>query len=190
LLIELLDFPKGSGRLLDVGCGTGSHSIALANRGLDVVGIDAAPKMLDRAAEKLDGRPGNPRFQRADFNRPLAFPDDSFDYAICVSSLQCAGSPSALLRELARVLYADGRLVVLSSTGFSLSQTAPRSWHRRGLLAAKQRADRWGVVPTFSTDELKRLLAAAGFAVTATRKESGAIGFAAKLDATTEAKHD
>jgi hypothetical protein len=57
-------------------------------------------------------------------------------------------------------------------------------------MAAKQRADRWEVVPTFSTDELKRLLAAAGFAVTATRRESGAIGVAARLDATTEAKDD
>jgi SAM-dependent methyltransferase len=39
-------------RLLDLGCGTGSHAIALATRGYDVTGIDRSPMMLARARKK------------------------------------------------------------------------------------------------------------------------------------------
>lgn len=40
------------GRLLDMGCGTGSLSVRLAERGFDVIGQDASPEMLTVAAEK------------------------------------------------------------------------------------------------------------------------------------------
>lgn len=40
------------GRLLDMGCGTGSLTMRLAERGFDVIGQDASPEMLSIAAEK------------------------------------------------------------------------------------------------------------------------------------------
>lgn len=40
-------------RLLDIGCGTGSLSIALAEKGYKVTGIDSDPKMIKKATEKL-----------------------------------------------------------------------------------------------------------------------------------------
>jgi SAM-dependent methyltransferase len=40
----------GSGRLLDVGCGPGSLTLALADRFAEVVGVDADQGMLDQAA--------------------------------------------------------------------------------------------------------------------------------------------
>lgn len=40
------------GRLLDMGCGTGSLTVRLAERGFDVIGQDASPEMLSIAAEK------------------------------------------------------------------------------------------------------------------------------------------
>jgi SAM-dependent methyltransferase len=36
-------------RVLDLGCGTGGHVVALAQRGYEVVGVDRAPDMLERA---------------------------------------------------------------------------------------------------------------------------------------------
>ena len=39
-------------RLLDMGCGTGSLTVRLAERGFDVIGQDASPEMLSIAAEK------------------------------------------------------------------------------------------------------------------------------------------
>ena len=40
-------------RLLDVGCGTGRHSIELAKRGYSVIGIDLSHSLLTKAREKL-----------------------------------------------------------------------------------------------------------------------------------------
>ena len=49
-LLEELSLPTG-GSILDVGCGTGRHSIELAKRGYAVTGIDLSSEMLARAAD-------------------------------------------------------------------------------------------------------------------------------------------
>ncbi|WP_233127231.1 class I SAM-dependent methyltransferase [Halorubrum sp. SD612] len=48
----------GSGRLLEVGCGTGEHARRFAARGLDVTAIDVHEGMLDVAREKCAGVDG------------------------------------------------------------------------------------------------------------------------------------
>ncbi|MBF0229577.1 MAG: class I SAM-dependent methyltransferase [Desulfamplus sp.] len=39
-------------RILDIGCGTGRHSIEMAKRGYEVVGIDLSESLLQKAREK------------------------------------------------------------------------------------------------------------------------------------------
>ncbi len=41
------------GPILDVGCGTGRLTIAMAEAGLDVTGLDVTPEMLERAREQV-----------------------------------------------------------------------------------------------------------------------------------------
>ncbi len=41
-------------QLLDVGCGTGSYALALAERGYQVTGIDLDPEMIGMARDKLN----------------------------------------------------------------------------------------------------------------------------------------
>lgn len=50
--------------LLDLGCGTGNHAIPLARRGYDVVGVDRAEAMLERARAKAGE--GGPTFELGD----------------------------------------------------------------------------------------------------------------------------
>jgi SAM-dependent methyltransferase len=54
------------GRVLDVGCGTGENALELARRGLDVLGVDAAPTAIRLAREKATARRSRARFEIAD----------------------------------------------------------------------------------------------------------------------------
>jgi SAM-dependent methyltransferase len=80
-LIEevLRDYGEGPvHRVVDLGCGTGSHAIPLTQRGYDVVGVDRSEPMLARARKKAAGLPNGegPRFIEGDirsFNLPQTF---------------------------------------------------------------------------------------------------------------------
>jgi SAM-dependent methyltransferase len=80
-LVEALGLHPGQ-RVLDVGCGPGRHALALARRGIEVVGIDLSPDFvtLAREAAAADGLPA--RFEELDV-RNLAY-DAEFDAAICL----------------------------------------------------------------------------------------------------------
>ncbi len=43
-----------NGRILDVACGTGSHALALAERGFTVMGVDLDESMIEKAKGKVD----------------------------------------------------------------------------------------------------------------------------------------
>ena len=66
--------------ILDIGCGTGRHSIELALRGYNVTGIDLSNSMLKRAKEKAMVRNLNIDFQQQDA-RNLTFKQE-FDLVI------------------------------------------------------------------------------------------------------------
>jgi SAM-dependent methyltransferase len=71
---ELFNRFNGSAtvRALDLFCGTGGHSIALARLGFDVVGLDASEDMLMLAKRKANSGDMNVRFETGDC-RSLAF---------------------------------------------------------------------------------------------------------------------
>ena len=60
--------PAPAKRILDLGCGTGAHSIRLAQRGYDVVGVDRSSGMLEQAEHKAREleTPGTVTFRRGD----------------------------------------------------------------------------------------------------------------------------
>jgi SAM-dependent methyltransferase len=51
-LLRLADAGEITSPVLDSGCGTGEHALLLAERGMDVLGIDASPTAIARAREK------------------------------------------------------------------------------------------------------------------------------------------
>jgi 2-polyprenyl-3-methyl-5-hydroxy-6-metoxy-1,4-benzoquinol methylase len=66
--------------ILDIGCGTGRHSIELAGRGYNITGVDLSESQLQRAKEKAKEKKVNVDFQIADA-RNLPF-EKQFDLAI------------------------------------------------------------------------------------------------------------
>jgi len=73
-------------RILDVGCGTGRHSIELTKRGYRITGIDLSESMLAKAEQKAAEDNLSISFIKADA-RKLPF-DKEFDAAI----MMCEGS--------------------------------------------------------------------------------------------------
>jgi SAM-dependent methyltransferase len=120
--VDALSLAPGM-RVLDVGCGPGRHSHALADRGFVVHGIDisqrfvdiAAATELDRAARDGDARSGVATFQRLDA-RALAF-DEEFDAAVCLCQgafglLTGDGENDLVMAGIARALRPGGRAIV------------------------------------------------------------------------------
>lgn len=55
-----------TGRVLDVGCGTGEHALLAAAHGADATGVDISPSAIDRAGKKATARGLPARFRIAD----------------------------------------------------------------------------------------------------------------------------
>jgi cyclopropane fatty-acyl-phospholipid synthase-like methyltransferase len=91
------------GRILDLGCGSGTHAIYLAEQGFTVVGVDGSPTALRQARRKAEQAGVNPAFFIQDVTR-LDFLQDPFDAGLdvgCFHGLSKAGK-EAYCRGLAR----------------------------------------------------------------------------------------
>lgn len=104
-------------RVLEYGCGTGSHAFALAERGAQVWGIDISREGIRLALEKARalGVEGRVVFQVMDAEA-LDFPDGYFDL-ICGSGILHHLHLQRALKEITRVLRLDGRAVFFEPLG-------------------------------------------------------------------------
>jgi ubiquinone/menaquinone biosynthesis C-methylase UbiE len=97
-------------RVLDLGCGTGRLSAALAEPGLARVwGVDASAEMLDVARQKVPTSVGLKQARAED----LPFRDEWFERVVMWLVVHLVDRPAAF-REVARVLVPDGRLAVVT----------------------------------------------------------------------------
>ncbi len=67
--LRLADRGLLAGRVLDVGCGTGEHTLLAASRGAAAVGVDISPLAIERARGKAAARGIRARFEVADVLR-------------------------------------------------------------------------------------------------------------------------
>jgi 2-polyprenyl-3-methyl-5-hydroxy-6-metoxy-1,4-benzoquinol methylase len=106
-LLSRLGSPKGK-RVLDLACGTGRHSVALALEGVEVVGIDKSETMIQRAVENAKAKRVSPKFILGEMSEFQSITEDQYDMVICL------GNSLALVDDFETVQF------VLSSVHGSL----------------------------------------------------------------------
>ena len=111
-------------RVLDVGCGTGRHSIPLALRGMNITGLDLSEGMLAEARKYAGSKNARLELVQADASQ-FSFPEE-FDHAICLcegavgllGSDEDAGKRDlAVLQNISSSLKPGGKLLMTILNG-------------------------------------------------------------------------
>lgn len=106
--LALLPEVKGK-KVLDAGCGPGVYSEWLIEHGAEVVAVDASPRMVELARQRL-GRSADIR--QSDLGKPLIFLDrSSIDLVLSPLVLDYIEDWRGTLAEFYRVLRRGGHLV-------------------------------------------------------------------------------
>lgn len=95
-------------RVLDLGCGDGLLTAALAQAGCDAVGADVAQGALERARERHPG----PSYALVPPHGPFAFADSEFDCVWASEVIEHVADTARWLSEVRRVLRPGGRLAL------------------------------------------------------------------------------
>lgn len=101
-----------NGHYLDIGCGTGNYTHALADRAGHWTGIDPSARMINKARQKrAHEKPITIKCQQAAAEQ-LPFAEAQFDGIVSVLALHHMRDLVAAFGEMRRVLKPQGRLVV------------------------------------------------------------------------------
>ena len=147
LLLPFL--PPAPGRVADLGSGTGTLSLLLADAGHTVDGVDFSPEMVRLAQAKCAGR-DDITFVEADAAEPPLAPA-TYDVVLCRHVLWAMPDPVAVLSTWARLLVPGGRLLLVegrwgNGAGLSADETMAmlRATGREPSLTRLPEAVYWG----------------------------------------------
>jgi 2-polyprenyl-6-hydroxyphenyl methylase/3-demethylubiquinone-9 3-methyltransferase len=107
------------GTLLEIGCGTATHLLALAGGFERAIGTDASAAMVEAARRLADAtKPGAGISIRVDPAEELTtIADLSVDAVVCVGALEHMPDKEGVVGQVRRVLRPGGRFVCLTPNG-------------------------------------------------------------------------
>ena len=109
--------------VVDLGCGTGSVSMLLAQRGHRVAGLDLSPKMIERAEHKARAGGLDIEFTVGDV-QTAPVPDTAYGAVVSRHLLWAVPDPEAIVARWAAPLTDDGVFVAIEGV-----------WDRAGVAA-------------------------------------------------------
>lgn len=107
-------------KILDIGCGTGRHSIELSKRGYSITGIDLSDSQLQHAKKKASAQSLNIDFQKHDARNPHF--SNAFDLVIMLceggfSLMETDEMNFLILQNAANALKSNGKLIFTTLNG-------------------------------------------------------------------------
>jgi len=132
-LVEVLGLSPGAS-ILDVGCGTGRHSVELARRGYDVTGIDISSGMLNLAKERAKEADVEVNFEQT--NAAEFEPSKEYDAVICLcegafgllgSKDHPIGQPLSILSRVSSSLKPQAKCLFTVLNGYAQARKYKQS---------------------------------------------------------------
>lgn len=145
--------PYTEGReVLDYGCGSGYGSADIAVGATRVVGVDVSHEAIEHARANFSA-PGL-EFAPIEAERPLSFPDQSFDTVLSFQVIEHVRDPDRYLSEARRVLRLGGHFVLATPDRRTRLFPTQRPWNRWHVTEYSERALRRTLAPHFSQIEV------------------------------------
>jgi len=104
-----------SGKLVDIGCGTGNLIVKIAEKypGLELIGVDISSETLDYAKKRATRKKLDKKIEFKIGNvEDLPFPNNSVDIIVSTLSLHHWEDPTKAFKEIYRVVKENGSLLI------------------------------------------------------------------------------
>jgi ubiquinone/menaquinone biosynthesis C-methylase UbiE len=99
-------------KVMDLGCGGGQNSVALAKMGADVTALDLSSEQINQAERLASDHEVSINFKQADISTLSFIEDRSFDMAISACSISYLENIDAVFRETYRILKPNSRFIL------------------------------------------------------------------------------
>ncbi|HAM51643.1 MAG TPA: hypothetical protein DCP92_13525 [Nitrospiraceae bacterium] len=160
-LLKRLSEEHDLGEVIELGCGTGYFTKAIAKNAHHVLATDLSDEMLEAAKVPLEEFQ-NVTLQKVDCES-TSYPSGNFDTVLMANLLHVVEDPLKALTESRRILKDGGLLIVVSYTDYGMNWFEKMQIGIRYLLTFGM-PPLWGL-RNFSPDELQSLVEGVGFDV-------------------------